>query len=265
MEETDSGSKWVVVGIHGSPVAIDAAGWAADEAMSLDVPLRLVLCQPRRARSGYLMRWFPEYARIEVLRRRTSDDTASPAQLAATMSPPMSKDALGQRLARAPRYAAAGPPPAWWSAVRRAVVADDAASAHQCQRHTGCRTTRCVPATCNRARIGANTTTKHDSRRSEDTMISYITTPGRLSLIPCASGGFTTGRVIRVYQSGRRRCPHRAACTCGWRGCRRLTRAAAFVDALIDAAHAAHEAAYPTVMPWAPVVTTSIGKAARHV
>jgi nucleotide-binding universal stress UspA family protein len=35
-------AKWVVVGIDGSQAAIDAARWAVDEALSVNVPLRLV-------------------------------------------------------------------------------------------------------------------------------------------------------------------------------------------------------------------------------
>jgi nucleotide-binding universal stress UspA family protein len=35
-------AKWVVVGIDGSQAAIDAARWTVDEALSLNVPLRLV-------------------------------------------------------------------------------------------------------------------------------------------------------------------------------------------------------------------------------
>ena len=42
MGEHFSPSRSVVVGIDGSHSAIDAALWAADEAVSRDVPLRLV-------------------------------------------------------------------------------------------------------------------------------------------------------------------------------------------------------------------------------
>src|SRR5262245_22307861 len=42
MEDRSSPSRAVVVGIDGSRSAIDAALWAVDEAVSRDIPLRLV-------------------------------------------------------------------------------------------------------------------------------------------------------------------------------------------------------------------------------
>ena len=42
MRDFPSSSPAVVVGIDGSPTAVDAALWAVDEAVSRDIPLRLV-------------------------------------------------------------------------------------------------------------------------------------------------------------------------------------------------------------------------------
>ncbi len=42
MRDFPASSPAVVVGIDGSPTAVDAALWAVDEAVSRDIPLRLV-------------------------------------------------------------------------------------------------------------------------------------------------------------------------------------------------------------------------------
>ena len=42
--------KWIVVGIDGSDAAINAAKWAVTEAISRDIPLRLVYAVPERRR-----------------------------------------------------------------------------------------------------------------------------------------------------------------------------------------------------------------------
>jgi Universal stress protein family len=46
MQHLDSSPLSVVVGIDGSRAAVDAASWAADEAVSRDIPLRLVYVGP---------------------------------------------------------------------------------------------------------------------------------------------------------------------------------------------------------------------------
>ncbi len=46
MNRIDNASKSVIVGIDGSAAAIDAAKWAVDEAISRDVPLRLIYVSP---------------------------------------------------------------------------------------------------------------------------------------------------------------------------------------------------------------------------
>jgi nucleotide-binding universal stress UspA family protein len=65
MDHVDNASKSVIVGIDGSPAAIDAAKWAVDEAVSRDVPVRLIFVSPLRPsgarhRGDFLLT--PEYA-----------------------------------------------------------------------------------------------------------------------------------------------------------------------------------------------------------
>lgn len=54
MSQIDDASKWVIVGIDGSSAAIQAAKWAAKEAVSRDLALRLIYVNPfgRTAEAG---------------------------------------------------------------------------------------------------------------------------------------------------------------------------------------------------------------------
>ncbi|HUH69432.1 MAG TPA: universal stress protein [Mycobacterium sp.] len=87
MSSVDYASKWVIVGIDGGGAAIEAAKWAAEEAVSRDVPLRLVYVNPvaRKAEpdSGVLQRLeFAEsalqraQAEVQALGKAVDVDTA---------------------------------------------------------------------------------------------------------------------------------------------------------------------------------------------
>ena len=81
MRDFPASSPAVVVGINGSPTAVDAALWAVDEAVSRDIPLRLVYAidpdnpsgtDPRTQRvTSPLQRWRSD-TRTPLSNQRTS-------------------------------------------------------------------------------------------------------------------------------------------------------------------------------------------------
>lgn len=74
MIEIHSGDS-VVVGIDGSTAAVYAAHWAVDEAISREVPLRLVSCVRRSAESDHMAM---EYARTCLRAAHAAIETTAP-------------------------------------------------------------------------------------------------------------------------------------------------------------------------------------------